>query len=250
MNMFVFPSVARPTWRYRLCEHASDMSSRHWRLSRNAISDCLSTYDTMGDGETQHCPAAVVQVDDFRDVVASFLPSLHRIPVSMESMPGWLRWFWRTGDVTEEQIQFALSLRYHEQKTVYYCLERLSKSLRIDRRHDKRWEKLWWYEGNCPIERVMRILCVDSFHSRPTGIIAYVTTVLRIADVVDKPRASILARQFLQRGPGVFQGLPDDTLRDMITQFELISTFVSSLSTVIRVRQCSLRAMESLCQPS
>ena len=246
MNTFTFSSIARPTWRYRLYEKSDDNPGYDWRRSWGSISDHLSQYDTMGDGETQHSPDCLVQNEDFCDVVASLVENLHRIPVDMEQMPGWLRWFWRTDCVaSDEQIRFALSLKFDERKTTYYNLSELKKSSSSDKRYDKRWEELRHYDGNCPVEKVMRVLCCESSKFRPHNIIEHVALVLRIAEVADKDCASFLAQQFFKRGSTVFTGLSNDALRSLMANFEVVTQFVTSLSQLTWTRGYSQRAAET-----
>jgi hypothetical protein len=241
MKTFTFSSIARPNWRYRLYERNDNNPAHNWRQSSYAISDVLSQFDTMGDGETQHSPDVLVQNEDFCDLLASLVVALHRIPVDVEEMPGWLRWFWRSDCASDEQIRFALALKYNPKRSVYYSLRDLKKSFNSDKRHDKRWELLWDYDGDCPIERAMRIICVESSPCRPNGIVSHVAVVLRIATIADKQCDKFIAQQFFKRGPGVFKDMDNDGLRALISNFEVITQFVDALKQLTWLRGYSQR---------
>ena len=242
MRYFNFPSVAKPSWRYRLYDSVDDNPAHDYRNSSNSLSSNLSQYDTMGDGEVQHSPDCIVPREDFPDV----LLSLHlvvdqvEIPKPGESVPSWLARFWMhySGEICDKTIKFALSLNPKPGKPIYYNLSDLKKSTSDLKRHDRRWVQLYSREENdCPIERVMGVLCGDTRYQN-LGLVWYLQTINRIAKYVDAECATFMVTQYLLRQK--YSVLPKGRteVSEMLENFDRLDRFVDALTTICWVRKC------------
>ena len=166
---FTFPSLARPTWRYRLFVKDADNPAYNWRTMRSGIDSHLSQFDTMGDGEVQHCADCLVQNDDVFDVIMSLGASIHRINLDLNDQEQCeskvLRWFWRSQSaVGPKEIEFARCLKYSDTKRVYYTFTDNGprKSTNEAKKHDRRWIELpSMPEGTSEVSRVLTIIGHD-----------------------------------------------------------------------------------------
>lgn len=244
---FTFPSVARPTFRYRLFERDDDNPAHDWRRSRSSISSCLSQFDTMGDGETQHSPDALVHAGDTFDVIESLAASLHLIDINVDdeqnSQSKVLSWFWRNKpSASDAEIQFAIDLKYNPKKETYFTFvdNGPRKSHSEAKRHDRRWSRLHEMpEDMRVVDRVLSFISADDSNIRPNGIINHIATVFRIAQVADKDSWQYEANRHLQSKGAVFEKLDRSDMQKVSVYFERITAFKEAAHNICWARSAA-----------
>ena len=253
---FVFASVARPTWRYRLFEKDCDNPGYDWRSSRTGIDSHLSQYDTMGDREVQHSPDIPVAGDETYDVVISLGAALHRIKFDLNDETNCeacvLRWFWRRESAAEKaEIEFALSLKYSETKRQWYTFTDNGprKSTSESKKHDRRWiEVPSTSESVSPIGRVLTILGHDETKCRPHGIINQIATIRAIAKIVDEQSWQYGAVKELKANSSIFERCDRTQMFELLTVFERITTFKKSITDLRWARHAAENQAERVLQ--
>lgn len=142
---YVFPSVINPTHRFAIYNSWSENPANDWRNS-NKLCDYVSSFDTLGDGETQHtpehCPSNTFE--NAEDFVMSLIPAITGIPTgedcsieynaSRAIAPGTMP--------SDELIKFIGGLKYDDHKAIYVNFSDMKKSSAESKQHDKRWTKL------------------------------------------------------------------------------------------------------------
>ena len=138
--MINIKSILDPKRAYRVCGYSSD----NWSTRGNAPFCCnILSYDTYGDGLTQHSGAYVAQFADTTDICLSVAKAILDDPKNEE---------WRKLDSflyrrSDSQIRFALSVKYLEGKRQFYSMN-LEKLTRADKGNDRRYEKVEsWHDG-------------------------------------------------------------------------------------------------------
>lgn len=261
---FTFASIARPSWRYRLYKRDSENPAYDWRRLGDALCSSLSQYDTMGDGEVQHSPECRVDRNDCYDVVTSLASQLHEIQIDIRDRENCqsevLGWFWRCDpSASDEEIRFALDLKYNEKKDTYYTFkdDGCRKSFAESKRHDRRWMKLDRFneEVNSTVEmnnlrRVMSILFSNESGCQPHGLIQHVATVMRICEIIAKDSSRWLASRQLFTKDSVLQETDTKTSSDFFSCFERITTFKKSVHNLQWTIEASKRQSERIREKS
>ena len=257
METFKFASLVRPSYRYRLYSDYAANPAYNWR-NTGSLSDNLSMYDTMGDGETQHTPDCLVQTADICDVLGSLAQSLHRIPLDTcgneDGDNKWLRRFWSVERPSDAQIQFVLSLKYNPQKDTYINVNESKKSFSREKSFDKRWQRLENQEEHSPIENAVRVFCQDGSRYQTRSLFRILALVKRIAEVRDADHSRSDMIEWLKKDGGIFKDKTMDQLRQLLNDFELINMFAEGYDALSRSICCSARRekryAESLVQQS
>lgn len=235
MSRFTFPSVSKATLRYRIHYRDSDNPAYSYRQIGRSISSHISMFDTLGDGETQHTPDALVSSAEVRDVILSLSTSLHRLRIDLtdedrcESKA--VAEFWRDNpSANDDEMQFALGLKCHAEKPTFYTFkggDGPRKSHADSKRHDRRWIRLHQIdEQTSDVDRVLTIINADDSGCATHGIINHLATVIRIAKMIE-PKSweyHVVKHLKASRG-GVFESLDRADISQMLTCFEHISTF-------------------------
>jgi hypothetical protein len=249
---FTFPSLARPTWRYRLYVKDSDNPAHNWRNGRSGIDSHLSQFDTMGHAEVQHSPDVLVANEDVYDVIVSLGCVLNKIEIDLndETQCGSavLRWFWRCdSSASQKEIDFALTLKYSETKRQWYTFTDNGprKSTSEAKKHDRRWiEVPSFSESDSAIGRVLTIVGHDETKCRPLGIINHIATVMAIAKTIEPDSWAHFAIKELMGNGGVFEKRDRLQMLELLNVYERISTFKKAVSDLRYARDAAERHLE------
>lgn len=241
-STFVFPSLARPSWRYRLYSNMDDNPSYNWRHSGDSLSYYISQYDTMGDGETQHCADCRVAREDIGDVVASLRLDLFRLaPVvsgtSVEISRAFDN-FWDHSVISDDSLALLLSLKPSTyEKPQYVSFNECKKSSGDSKRHDKRWFEVPRMDSdknmshaNDRLEWLMLVWGTENTERR-LNLFQYIGNLLKICRAeFPKDCPDYAASQYLKRGRHtVFEGC--DT-RELISNYDAIENFHRAVKTI------------------
>lgn len=239
MPRFVFASIINPTKRFAIYESYSDNPAHSWR-NTFVLSDYLATFDTLGDGETQHtaesCPPNTFESAE--DLVMSAIHVLSDMPTGDSSIANN---FHRTivpySMPSPKLLTFIGSLKWDANKTVYVNFDECKKSTADSKRHDKRWTQLEsTYDGSV---NAFRRGLYDADISRGNCIHAILRD-LAIWNHLDKPTWS-LASSLTKESGSVFSGVDDDRLERFIggvaslrDYLDARSNMESTLASLIR----------------
>jgi hypothetical protein len=249
---FTFPSLARPTWRYRLYVKDSDNPSYNFRNMRSGIDSHLSQFDTMGHGEVQHSPDVQVATEDTYDVIMSLGCVLNKIEINLndETQCGSavLKWFWRCdSSASQKEIDFALTLKWIDNKRQWYTFTDNGprKSTSEAKKHDRRWiEVPSFSESDSAIGRVLTIIGTDETKCRPQGIINHIATVIAIAKTIEPDGWQHYAIKELMGNGGAFANKDRYQMLEMLNVYERISTFKRAVSDLRYARDAAEHQME------
>lgn len=245
MKSFTFPSLERPTFRYRLYNRMDDNPAHDWRRSQYCLSPYISMYDTMGDGEVQHCSDGLVPTEMVMDVVFSLSCALDRVPIGLDGEDSGIEpldSFWRhRPSVNDADIRFLLTLKYVDNKDTYYTIqEERKKSFSDSKRHDKRWLKLErpYDENESTVARVMRLI---PEREMPSGTIQWVATVMRIAELAEPDNEQWATVKHLRGdGKNIFNH-PRYEQYEFLTHFQNITQFLEGVWAVRNARSAAAR---------
>ena len=238
MKTFTFKSLEGSNIRYRLYETSDDNPAYDWQRRGNPISNLLSAYDTMGDGETQHAPDYLPQVDRLPDVLASLFSALHLIPEG--ELPTCLMLFMRHQTPSRELLQFCNGLKTSDTANIWVNLGDCKKSKACSKRHDKRWLKLEEYFcGN--LKGVHALLCQNQSPCKPYQFFDHFGIFLAMKEHLD---AGTWAIDGLVKGWKEFEDRTQTERRDMVQNFDRINTFVESMQAIQWIRGISERKLE------
>lgn len=248
---FTFASVARPSWRYRIYKSSDDNPAYHFRHIGKSIDSQLSTFDTMGDGEVQHSPDCLVQVQDVVDVIISLAASLAKMNINIddeelcESML--LSYFWRCKpSASDKEIQFCLGLKFNPKKETYYTFvdDGPRKSSSESKRYDKRWMQLSNFnEDTRDVAKVLSLICTEDSKCKPYGIIQHIATVMQIARLADSEMAHWEIINELRTQGTVFEKIDRADMGTMLNCFERITAFKNGLHDLRWTRNASRNHM-------
>jgi len=245
---FTFRSIARPSWRYRLYQTDADNPAHDWRRLRESLCSHISQYDTMGDGEVQHCADCLVSTSDTYDVVVSLASSLHLMPFDLKDREqcvaeNVLSWFWRSEpSASDKEIRFALDLKHNEKKDTYYTFkdDGCKKSFSESKRHDRRWMKLRRpSEGEGVVSTVMSILFCEESGLKPYGLIQHIATIIRVCQMVDEEIADHLAQKELRGKGSVFESKESSDMLHFFNCMKRITSFRKSIHDLRWVMKAS-----------
>lgn len=138
---YSFPSLDKPNERYSVYEMSSD--NKGYNYQSYIISPCLSRWDTMGDGDTQHSPDYCPSNDgkNLLDFCRSVMGHLTKMPPEIFSVVNGM--FDHHVDFDPKWIQFIQKTRYDEQRYHQYAqLQDCKKSTAESKQYDKRWMKI------------------------------------------------------------------------------------------------------------
>lgn len=239
---FVFPSIARPSWRYRLYNNMDDNPSYNWRHSGDSLSYYISQYDTMGDGEVQHCADCRVAREDIGDVLASLRLDLHRLaPVvtgtSVEINRAFDA-FWDDSVISDDSLALLLSLKPSTyEKPQYVSFSEGKKSAGDSKRHDKRWFEVPRMDSDKSmsnssdrLEWLMMVWGTENSERR-LSLFRYIGNLLKICRAeFPKDCPDYAASMYLKRGKhSVFEGC--DT-RELIHHYDAIQNFYKAIHSI------------------
>lgn len=246
-SRFVFPSLERPDFRYRLYSSSSDNPAVDWRTGRYCLSNYISQYDTMGDGDVQHCADGLVSSELVMDVVFSLSCYLDKVPINIDSDDTGTEFdaiqsFWNNRpSISDEDIRFLNTLKYQEGKDTYYTIHgERKKSFSENKRYDKRWHKIprpFDDSEVTAIERIMRLIPEDDM---PHGTLPWIATVQRIAVVIcpDDSQWQIV-RHLKGDGKSIFNH-PKYEHYEFMCCFDSISRFIQAAYD-LRNARCAAR---------
>lgn len=249
---FTFPSLVRPSWRYRLYVKDSDNLGYNWRNMRSGIDSHLSQFDTMGHDEVQHSPDVQVATEDTYDVIMSLGCVLNKIEIDLndETQCGSavLKWFWRCESAaSQKEIDFALTLKHSETKRQWYTFTDNGprKSTSEVKKHDRRWiEVPRFSKTDSAIGRVLTIIGTDETKCRPHGIINHIATVIAIAKTVDAESWQHLSVKELMGNGGAFANKDRNQMLEMLNVYERITTFKKAVGDLRYARDAAGRHLE------
>lgn len=135
---FRFPSILHPeTTGYVF--HGDSMEL--WDACYRAVGAVwlhAGRFATLGDGMTQHANEIPVTREQFHDFLASFAAFLTTSDLSDEDRAAVVS-AWPS-DVSREEVEFALSVKYREGKRQYFSTSERKVSSADGKRNDRRWE--------------------------------------------------------------------------------------------------------------
>lgn len=250
MTEFTFPSIARPNMRYRMYESSQDNpASGHYGVSRgNPISEYISSFDTMNDGEVQHAPDYLPQVDQIDDFLHSLLAAIHThrdgLPVGFDYVFNVHR-----GEASCDMVRFAKKLKRKPGETLYINLSDLKKSGSFERRHDKRWIAVDSdYMVGGTFEAVMCVLCQQESPCKPYSFLQSMGLYESLVkadcgfDIWD------VARE-IKKGD-LFSRMEDRDIREMFQRFLWLSEYARAMRVVKTTREVSERTADrAFCVP-
>lgn len=230
---FVFPSLARPSIRYAIYSNSTDNPGYNWRQTGGIVSDGLSCFDTLGDGEVQHTSEYCPLISDGIDIFESLVMVLDRFPTTEHNE--FLQRLWRHNVPGDSAIRFAESVRYKENKRQFYTWQGDFKvSSAESKMHDKRWHRVE-PEHDGSLSAVVSLLFSDSPY-KPLYWIERLGSLLRICTVLDVGTWNLAGelRKYDQ-----LRDISNEDVRRLRDSFELIDAFykaVDSLRWVLGVR--------------
>ena len=112
-------------------------------------------FQTYRDGNIQHSYATPVLKENWIDCLNSLVFDLMEKPEHVEIIAN--GYDWPRNRTEREDIIFATSLIYKEEKPAWYCLNERKFSKSESKKHDKRWEEIAsWMDGtNHAIGRIL-----------------------------------------------------------------------------------------------
>ena len=119
------------------------------RMGSNAVADWAQQYGTYGDGNVQHEDASFVRTDGMADYLRSL--AVHLLSSRMTAVADDLdavAHAWPNHCMGDDALEFALTVKHRQDKTVYYSLAECKVSSAESKRHDKRWDEIpEWANG-------------------------------------------------------------------------------------------------------
>ena len=123
------------------------------------LHDHFKEFDTLGDGSTQHTPSMFVYPVNALDALSSLAKHLTS---NREQWADLDAFDWREL-TSRDEVAFYASLKYNEDKTVYYNASERKKSASRSKQHDKRWEEIpSWADGG--LDAIYSFVC-KSYYS-------------------------------------------------------------------------------------
>lgn len=144
LQQFDFPSVSRPTIRYRVSRRYRD--NEDYRNVSSRLCSWLKEFDTMGDGNVQHTPDSNVWRDNATDALESLAAAL--VPFDRDKLE--LVTDLQSRDhVPVDYVLFLAALRpipetdeAYTTKTRRFSRTERKVSTSDSKRHDKRWDEV------------------------------------------------------------------------------------------------------------
>lgn len=249
-SALTFPSLARPNMRYRLYE-SYDASPAHNWLRDSGISSHVSQFDTMGDGETQHAPEAVVPKTQMLDFLRSFFAIIHLLPEG--ELPKCIVRAFCYKSISAETMAFVWSLKYNENKTVYVNLSDNKKSTSESKRHDKRWFELKRFhcqsdEVDTAQKRVGAAICLlnSDVETNNNRSIRVLDMVQMVCDIKHHTDADLYDCVMQLNSFDCFKQHDWDEAREIMSRWELIRDWIIAKDRIERIQGSSKWFVDNL----
>lgn len=149
-----FPSLTFPEkYGYLIADSFFDFNNLR------GIAAWCAIYETYGDGNIQHTPALPIR----QELMADFLASFAKHCLEDEKLLAHVESFWPR-PVENSLFQFALNIKYVEDKTRYYSWDEQKISSADSKRHDRRWHEIPGWANGSP-RAALQLIFQKSPHS-------------------------------------------------------------------------------------
>jgi hypothetical protein len=239
MSRYVFPSIVNPTKRFAVYDSFANNPGYSWRNS-SVISDYLSTYDTLGDGETQHTPeySPTNTFENAEELIMSAIPVLKQFSTEGSIFNNFYRMIVPWTHPSPKLLAFIGSLRYNPDKATYVNFDDQKKSTADSKRYDKRWKDVCSsYDGT--VSAFRRGL----YDAEITGgnCIHAVLRDFAIYQHLDKGIWT-LASDLVNESGTVFRGVDDQRMETFIHVLSMLKVYLESRDQMERAHQSLQRS--------
>ena len=136
---FNFKSLTRNGIGYTFEDGTTSTPSYFYQNPQGYVSNVLYEFQTYNDGNVQHSQEVCVQATYYMDAMSSLADHLLN---NLELSERFSRSLFLYRITNKAEVRFLASLRYDENKTVYYSLEDQKKTSAKSKEYDTRYKKI------------------------------------------------------------------------------------------------------------